>query len=184
MLRGALLLALVTCLFLGARFNLSASAQLEGDSAVSFMSENYELANQYSIEEIEQAISELNLPIDAEKIGLIQSAINALGQNEREHLSQVLRKHMDGLFKINNTASEVPEESYLFEKNAVQNQPISHDDIMRQINGLKLGPNATTADLRERDKIIGVIAGIEDPAIRYQLLEHLEAREKESNGNN
>lgn len=133
-----------------------------------------------SITQIESAIVNLNSTSNSDAITWIEGAISKQAPKEQEHLNRALEirlKQLEAFEEANQPESgsvERPESSQ-----DTISEDLSFEGIQEQIDNLNLGPEATVEDIRKRDKVIAGITNLKNPDQRKELLDYLEAREKE-----
>ena len=107
---------------------------------------------------IEQTLADLLGPADQERISWLIEAISAQPDTQvRQQLFAQLDERMASFF-----------------------EPPGHwFAVLREIDSLHLGSNATVEDFRRRDAVVAKIAQIRDPTIRYRLRDILDEDEQE-----
>jgi hypothetical protein len=120
-----------------------------------------------TIEGIQQEIAQLQPPVDAEKISAIQSAIMLQSDEAQEFLSTLLNSRVD---EIAQAESELA---------ALGSDQGVEEMIRDKIYSLNFSLNATVEEFRARDEVVGLIAGVRDPKLRYELLKELDKKEQE-----
>jgi hypothetical protein len=171
---GTLSIFLTACLFLA-----QASVLFADDSLISqgdFIQEASVIKNKPTVNEIETAIAEISAPIDGEKISWIQNAIMDQDLKEKERLRKALDKRLDEVFALKEQNFESMSFAKLEEKTSAPRE-VSAQGLHGEIDGLNLSKDATVEDLRKRDELVGIIANVDDPTLRYELLQHLKTKE-------
>jgi len=121
--------------------------------------------------QISSAISELRQPLDGNLMSWILDAISQQSDPEqREKLNGMLEVRMKELL-----VGEAP-------LNELGGRLADGEAIRFEIEALRLGPDATAEDLRKRDEVLMRIAKIQDPQVRYDLLELLAEQERAAQG--
>jgi len=139
-----------------------------------------------SVSEIEQAIADLKDISDTDKLMWIQNAIFQQDPGTSARLQKSLEEKQQELFQKAAAAPQSEESAGSPEIKTEEPAPalpaeetVSAEELKLRIDALKLGPEATVEDLREQNEIVYIIARIKDPVLRYELLDYLEAKEKQ-----
>jgi len=169
---GKLLSIAAACLLCSIGFNAWAIEPSGERTKQPTRTEESDTNHKINIAEIERAIAKLTTPVDAEKMSWIQQAIVKQRPEVRKRLNRALDAKMTGFYKLPIKSSSTQSADQPKEDLPVQNDP-APEDIRMQIDDLNLSQNATVEDLLTRDKLIGEIAAIQDPVIRYDLIEYL-----------
>ncbi len=129
--------------------------------------------------EVRNMISGLGQSVPVQQRGVIEHVIGLLPLEEQVSLKQALDD------KLRDISSDIQLPKGTDDVSIYTGQVISEgvahllpEGIVTQIQSLNLGPSATVEDLRARDNIVAVIAGIQDPDLRYELLEFLSSKER------
>lgn len=111
-----------------------------------------------SRDEIEKEIAVMS-QMDVDEITKIQQAIDSQeSAQEQIRLRQLLDGKIEGLLV------------------SPGREPVD-GELKAQIDILKFGESATVEDLRQRDAVVTRIAAVQDPVMRYELLEYLKRKE-------
>lgn len=98
---------------------------------------------------------------------------------ERERLQRLLEERLQEVGQVSPPTQEARVAAVEVVLPDVPSYPESDfGQLLMRIEMLSLGPQATVEDLRTRDAIVAVIAGISDPVQREQLLKRLDEREQ------
>lgn len=124
-------------------------------------------------------IQNLSVPLDNRKIEQIATIISMRSPEEQRMLFPMLDEKVMQLQQAESQANPQAYTGYAAQSIVSQPEP-TFDEIVMRIDSLNLGADATVDELRQRDDIVAMISGIKDPNIRYDLITHLEKKEKES----
>ena len=138
------------------------------------------------IREAIEGLSELLGPDDL--IGIYEAISEVPDSSIRQELKAALHAKLDALFEpklqpadrasvLNpgpqtSTSAEEPQAFSMLETE------LKWLELQAQIEALPLGPEATVETLRYRDQVVAEISRLSDPQLRYELLELLAQRER------
>lgn len=123
-----------------------------------------------------RAESKTEIPLDGQSTNFF-TVINTLSPEEQARLQLLLdAQGPGGAFSpaTSDTTAACSEKASGF-----SGIEISAEEIRARMTALRLDTNAAVEDLRYRDKIVALIAGLRDPVQRDRLLHELEAREQQ-----
>ena len=130
--------------------------------------------------EVKNMISGLGQSVPVQQIGVIEHVIGLLPLEEQASLKQALDDKLQDISsgaQLPKAADEISnhDAGQVIGEDSAYSLP---EDIVAQIKSINLGPSATVDDLRARDNIVAAISGIQDPNLRYELLEFLSSKER------
>ena len=134
-------------------------------------------ANAYTssdILEMEEEIKAIRAPLPDEDVAWMRYIIAQLPAYDKEQLEGLLDQQVAA---VSGVEDNILTASALTPSNAPVANPAGAQ-LYSEIDNLFLGPEASVEDLRKRDKIVGLIAAIQDPNLRYELLQRLEDKER------
>ena len=133
---------------------------------------------QATASEIESAIAQLSMPLEASALGKVQGDIMRSSPADQARLHDSLDaklKELQGAY----SAATVPTAESV---NASRPEPTSAaplpQDIISQIDALDLGRDASVEQVRKKDALVATISALNDTNVKYDLLDYLRNKEQ------
>ena len=131
-----------------------------------------------SVGEIEAAIDSMADPNDQDRLTAIFFQLaNREDAQEREHLQHRLDERLQALWR-NTNGLDQPTAAGTLSVHEPAQASIDPEMLRLEIQGMRVGPEATVEDARHRDALFAQIARIGDPEIRGELLELFQQQER------
>lgn len=133
-----------------------------------------------SSQEIEADIAALADPSDHDRLSVLFFQLASVEDaTARDRLQQRLDERLNALWKQAMGEPGVPVAGVPAPAMPESAEAVVDPEMLRfEIRTMSFGPDATAEELRQRDALFERIAGIEDPALRYELLELFRAYER------